>query len=97
MIEVRLNATRELGKGLIVEINGMADDGKLCSIYLHGFRDFDGLPDTDRTRLSLHLHSTFRIYKPAFLHASRTNVDDSCFTKSETTKIELPGFPGVQR
>ena len=94
-IEARLNATRELARGLIVQMNSLADDGELCSIYLRGIRDYDGLPENDRIRLSMHLHSTFRIYEQAFLHVSRTNVDDSYFTSSEKTKIELLSFPGV--
>jgi len=56
VIEVRLNATRELARGLVVQMNCVANDGELCSIYLRGIRDYDGLPDTDRIRLSMHLH-----------------------------------------
>lgn len=97
VIEARLNATRELARGLIVQMNSLADDGELCSIYLRGIRDYDGLPYADRIRLSMHLHSTFRIYEQAFLHVSRTNVDESYFTSSEKTKFELLSFPGVQR
>jgi len=95
--ESRLNATRELARGLIAQMNSVAEDGELCSIYLRGINDYDGLPDNDRIRLSMHLHSTFRIYEQAFLHVSRTNVDESYFTSSEKTKFELLGFRGVQR
>jgi hypothetical protein len=95
--ESRLNATRELARSLIAQMISLAEDAEMCSIYLRGIKDYDGLPDTDRIRLSMHLHSTFRIYELAFLHASRTNVDKSYFASSEKTKFELLGFPGVQR
>ena len=95
--ESRLNATRELARSLIAQMISLAEDEEMCSIYLRGIRDYDGLPDTDRIRLSMHLHSTFRIYELAFLHASRTNVDKSYFASSEKTKYELLGFPGVRR
>jgi len=96
-IEARLNATRELARGLIAQMNSVAEDGELCSIYMRGINDYDGLPEIDRIRLSMNLHSTFRIYEQAFLHVSRTNVDESYFTSSEKTKFELLSFPGVQR
>jgi hypothetical protein len=95
--EARLNATRELARSLIAQMISLAEDAEMCSIYLRGINDYDALPDTDRIRLSMHLHSTFRIYELAFLHASRTNVDKSYFASSEKTKYELLGFPGVQR
>lgn len=45
----------------------------------------------------MNLHSTFRIYEQAFLHGSRTNVDEFYFKSSGKTKYELLGYPGVQR
>ena len=96
-IEARLNATRELARGLIAQMNSVAEDAGLCSIYMRGINDYDELPEIDRIRLSMNLHSTFRIYEQAFLHVTRTNVDESYFTSSEKTKFELLSFPGVQR
>jgi hypothetical protein len=81
--------------------NAHQQEIKLTLDQLGNIGDFLGgiavLVTRNRIRLSMHLHSTFRIYEQAFLHVSRTNVDESYFTSSEKTKFELLGFPGVQR
>ena len=78
-------------------LGGIAVIVTLIFLALQIRNDYDGLPEIDRIRLSMHLHSTFRIYEQAFLHVSRTNVDESYFMSSEKTKFELLSFPGVQR
>ena len=95
--ETRLAATRELAAQFQDILEPFVLDEKLIAVFRKAIRNYEGLPDDDRLRMSYLFSRMFRFFEQQYLHTSLGNVETSYFESINLAHMELLTFPGVQQ
>ena len=95
--ESRLAATRDLSSQQLDFLRSITEQKELATIYLKGVRDYEGLPDEERLRISLMFQRGFRVAEQQFLHTTSGNLDPSYFESMNRAFSEWLTLPGIMR
>lgn len=95
--EQRLVATRDLSAQINEALAPVVEDPEMTRLYRAAIRDFDGLRDEDRLRVSLFLSRMMSAFEQQYLHASQGHVDPTYVESAYSRFKEGFTFPGIRR
>jgi len=94
--EVRLTATRELSRDYRSLIAELSRDDAMYSLYRQAIKDYDGMPDEERTRIHLYFYTRlFGIHEQFHLHRSEGDIDPVFMASIERRFAEFSRLPGA--
>ena len=95
--ESRLAATRELAEQYQACLVTVVEDAEFAEIWLKGVKDYKGLPDIERMRLSFQFQRLFRNLEQQHLHRRRVSIDAYYFSSMDNSFTEGLTFPGLRQ
>ena len=94
--QARLEAGRNLSRGIGDVSLALSVNGELGDIYVRGSRDFESLDPKDQFRYRTFMNSVFKLFEQMYFLQLEGSLDPEIWKGSEGMITDLISAPGVQ-